>query len=245
MKTKKHKIIAASVAGPAHVQKRQQCQDYCRYAADGKNIVAAVADGAGSSRFGRIGARLVCDTIVDLLKNADFENIRPAVKKAVEVARHKAVLHRFNKSKSEKHLEDFSATLVGFVYNRGRGMFFHIGDGAALALGRSGQYIASLPENGSFRCETYFYTMPDWLENLRFTAFGESDAVFLMSDGVSGFAFHNGYREPEKNFIDPIHDFLIKEPCKRRAERALRNTLQTSKAQRLNSDDKTLLWAEL
>lgn len=245
MKTKKCKVIAASITGPAHSQKKQSCQDYCRYAVDGRNIVAAVADGAGSAKFGKIGARLICDTVVDLLKNADFAKVRPTVKRAVEVARQKAMLHRFNRSKSEKHLDDFSATLVGFVYNRGRGMFFHIGDGAALALNCSGQYTASLPENGNFRCETYFYTMPDWKENLRFTSFSEAQAVFLMSDGVSNFAFHRDYREPEKNFIEPIHDFLCNEPHKRRAVRALSNTLRTARAQRLNSDDKTLLWAQL
>lgn len=245
MKTKKCKVIAASITGPAHSQKKQGCQDYCRYAVNGRNIVAAVADGAGSAKFGKIGARLICDTIVDLLKNADFTKIRPAVKKAIEVARRKAILHRFNKSKSEKHLEDFSATLVGFVYNRGQGIFFHIGDGAALALNCCGRYTASLPENGNFRCETYFYTMPDWKENLRFTSFSKARAVFLMSDGVSNFAFHRDYREPEKNFIGPIHDFLCNEPHKGRAIRALSNTLRTAKAQRLNSDDKTLLWAQL
>ena len=245
MKTKKCKVIAASVTGPAHLIKRQNCQDYCRYAVDGRNIVAAVADGAGSAPFGKIGARLICDTIVDLLKNADFKSVKSTVKKAVEVARDKALRHRFNKSKSEKHLLDFSATLVGFVYRQGQGVFFHIGDGAALALKQDGRYIASPPQNGNFRCETFFYTMDDWKENLRFTNFSQAKAVFLMSDGVSGFAFDTDYLKPERNFIDPIHDFLSREPCKERAVRALSNTLQTPRAKKLNSDDKTLLWAEL
>ena len=245
MKTKKCKVIAASVTGPAHLIKRQNCQDYCRYAVDGRNIVAAVADGAGSAPFGKIGARLICDTIVDLLKNADFKSVKSMVKKAVEVARDKALRHRFNKSKSEKHLLDFSATLVGFVYRQGQGVFFHIGDGAALALKQDGRYIASPPQNGNFRCETFFYTMDDWKDSLRFTSFDNVDTIFLMSDGLTNFAFSPDFKRIEKGFLLPINNFLAQDISKQKAVRALINTLNTPIAKRLNSDDKTLLWARL
>ena len=49
----------------------------------------------------------------------------------------------------------------------------------------------------------------------------------------------------EPNFLLPINDFLNREKQQVRAVRALTNTLNTTRAKRLNPDDKTFLWARL
>lgn len=223
------------------------CQDYFRYTNRGKNFVAVVSDGAGSAKYGKIGARIVCETIGDLLANAEFSGIRKTIIKAIEVSRRKLLRHRYNKTKNVERINDFAATLVGAVCHGKQGLFFHIGDGAALALdeNNSENFVASRPENGVFSCETYFYTMDDWRENLRFTTFENADAIFLMSDGVTGFAFSKDFRRIEKKFIYPIHEYLSRETNKAHAIRALNNTLNTPDAKRLNNDDKTLFWAKL
>ena len=43
----------------------------------------------------------------------------------------------------------------------------------------------------------------------------------------------------------PINEFLTNEACAAKAVRALHNTLNTPRAQKLNPDDKTLLWAKV
>ncbi len=141
----------------------------------------------------------------------------------------------------------FAATVVGVVCHKGEGLFFHIGDGAALAFTSSdlSSYVASKPENGVFACETYFYTMDDWQESLRFTAFKEAHTVMLMSDGLTNFSFAPDFSRIEPNFLLPINDFLNREKQQVRAVRALTNTLNTTRAKRLNPDDKTFLWARL
>ena len=141
----------------------------------------------------------------------------------------------------------FAATVVGVVYHHGEGIFFHIGDGAAIAFTSkdSSQYITSKPENGIFACETYFYTMDDWKESLRFTPFHQADTIMLMSDGLTNFSFSQDFSRIEPNFLLPINNFLKTESQKDRAERALSNTFNTAKAQKLNPDDKTFLWAKL
>ena len=243
----KIRALATSITGPLHEARNMPCQDCFRYTNKGKNFVAVVSDGAGSAKFGKIGARIICETIGDLLANADFANIRHAIINAIEVSRSKLLRHRFNKTKDEEGINDFAATLVGTVCLGKKGIFFHIGDGAALALDEHNpeNFVASRPENGFFSCETYFYTMDDWKENLRFTAFENADAIFLMSDGVTSFAFSKDFRRIEKKFIYPIHEYLSKETQKARAIRALNNTLNTPDAKRLNNDDKTLFWAKL
>ena len=83
------------------------------------------------------------------------------------------------------------------------------------------------------------------MQNLRFTNFEKANTIFLMSDGLTNFSFSSDYRNIEKNFILPIHNFLIAESSKTKAQRALANTLNNAQARKLNSDDKTLLWARL
>lgn len=248
MKNKQHniRVLATSVTGLQHSHKGLPCQDYFLHT-KGKNFVAVVSDGAGSAKFGKIGARIICETICDLLKNAPFEKARDIISKAVEIARSKLCRHRFNKSKSERNIGDFAATVVGMIYYRNQGLFFHIGDGAAIAF-KDDEYqdfVASRPENGSFSCETYFYTQQEWRENLRFTGFEKAKTIFLMSDGLTTFSFSNGFNDIEKGFIAPIDTFLRSELGKSKAVRALKNTLNTPRAQKLNSDDKTLLWAKV
>ena len=66
-----------------------------------------------------------------------------------------------------------------------------------------------------------------------------------MSDGLTNFAFSPDYKRIERGFIAPINEFLRETPSKNKAVRALNNTLNTPQAKKLNSDDKTLLWAKI
>ncbi|MCQ2741016.1 MAG: protein phosphatase 2C domain-containing protein [Alphaproteobacteria bacterium] len=238
------KIIAASIAGKLHVNKNSPCQDHFQYA-QGKNLVAVVSDGAGSARYGKIGAKNLCSRLCDLLRNADFSKIEKEIADAVALVREGLTFHRLNKTKDEKGLVPFAATLVGVVCYQNSGLFFHIGDGAAIALKNKEEFIASRPENGNFSCETFFFTQPCWKENLRFTKFKDAKNILLMSDGLTSFAFVPDFSDIEHKFIDPINSFLSSEPSLSKAKKALVNTLNAPKAQRLNPDDKTLVWIEV
>ena len=241
------RVIATKITGGLHLAKQKPCQDFYQYACSGNKLVAVVSDGAGSAVYGKIGAKIICETLVNVLINTPLKNTKEAVVKAINMARARLVIHRLNKSKSEREILNFSATIVGVVYHKNRGIFFHIGDGAGIALNASQyeDFIASRPENGNFSCETFFYTMDDWKDSLRFTSFDNVDTIFLMSDGLTNFAFSPDFKRIEKGFLLPINNFLAQDISKQKAVRALINTLNTPIAKRLNSDDKTLLWARL
>ena len=66
-----------------------------------------------------------------------------------------------------------------------------------------------------------------------------------MTDGVTGFVFSDDFFRIQRKFLIPVLDYLENEPRKVRAEQALANTLNDTKAQRLNADDKTFFWAKL
>ena len=267
------RVIATKITGGLHLAKQKPCQDFYQYACSGNKLVAVVSDGAGSAKYGKIGAKIVCETLVNVLINTPLKNVEEAVAKAMQMARGKLVIHRLNKSKSEAEILNFSATVVGVAYHNNRGVFFHIGDGAGIAVHDSAslangadnlvrqndswtaifirnktnteRYTLSRPANGNFSCETYFYTMANWKECLRFTRIDKAEALFLMTDGVTNFALSDDMCRLKQGFIEPINSYLRKEPNKARALQALKNTLDTERARKLNSDDKTFLWAGL
>ena len=247
MMTKRQtKILGVSVCGTLHKSKNLPCQDYAGYKQNGKKIVAVVSDGAGSAKYGKIGAKIIVETLCDLLVKSKIKNIKQDIENAINIAREKIAFHRLNKHKSEGGLSDFSATLVGAFYDGNQGVFFHIGDGAALAFADNDyrKFVVSEPENGAFSCETYFYTMEDWKDCLRFTYFSEASSLVLMSDGVTGFVFDDDFAI-RQNFLVPIMQYLEGENRKTYAVEALKNTLDSERAQRINLDDKTILWAKL
>jgi len=246
-KQKQINVLATSIRGALHKARDLPCQDYSCSRAYKNKFIAVVSDGAGSAPHSRTGAKIICDTLCSLLINSDIENIKVDVKKAILTARQKLLFHRYNHSKTDKDFINFSATLVGAFCQNNRGVFFHIGDGAGIAF-KNGQYdnfVISEPENGAFSCETYFYTMDDWQDCLRFTNFENANRILLMTDGVTGFAFSDDFYKIRQNFLIPIIEYLEREKRKTYAITALRNTLNNKKAQHLNADDKTILWAEL
>lgn len=240
-------IVVASTVGPYHKARGMGGQDCFACMQNKGRVVAVVSDGAGSAKHGKIGAQYICEKICEVLIKADFKNIRQNVVDAIEYARDELMMHRLNKTKNENGLIDFSATVVGAAYQNGKGVFFHIGDGAGVALinDKAQNVVISEPENGIFASETFFYTMDDWKDSLRFTPFEKAQSLFLMTDGVTGFALKKNEKTLEQGFVLPINLFLMQENDGKKAARALKNTLETPKACRLSADDKTLMWVRL
>ncbi len=240
-------IIVASTTGLYHKNKGLQSQDYFAFQKSSNRIIAVVSDGAGSSKYGKIGAKCICETVTRILSRGNLTQIKQNIIDAIEASRDILLCHRLNKSKNENGLIDFAATVVGVLIEKDKGIFFHIGDGAGIAMleKNSDSYVISEPENGIFSSETYFYTMDDWKDSLRFTSFMGATGLFLMTDGVTKFALKKDERSIEKKFLTPIEKYLREEKNAKRAERALKNTLETPKATAICADDKTLMWIKL
>ncbi|MEI9851819.1 MAG: PP2C family serine/threonine-protein phosphatase [Sphingomonas sp.] len=247
------RVAGTSVAGPCHAN--DDCQDRHRvHVTPGGVLIAVVSDGAGSARFGAQGAALLCDHVVERL-NACFGSRRPgaavlaASARAVEegIAAARASAEAAAQAQGAR-LEAFHATLVGAVVARGRGgLFFHIGDGAALALDPRGQrWLLSAPQNGEYADTTFFFTEDAWRDNLRFKPIEPGyDTIFVMSDGVTELGLkHNGQgAEPFMPFFERSGASSPGRAA-RTARRRCRRTLDSSAVRERTADDKTLVWAQ-
>ena len=249
-------MAGSSVAGPDRSKSDPGGQDRHRIvtAASG-TLVAVVSDGAGSASHGGEGAAILC-RYVEAAAQAFLARTNEAacgraaliraclaIRGGIQAARRQAEASAAGRDGA---LSDYHATLVGAIGTPGGGLFFHIGDGAALALGRDGaDWLLSPPRNGEFADTTYFFTEPDWRSNLRFAYFDSRyDTIFLMTDGVTEVALtrEDGVPRPFLPFFKPIGAFLAGKG-RSEGETALSATLDSAAIRARSADDKTLIWA--
>lgn len=245
-------IVAGCATGAAHLKSGTSCQDAFHHDRSSHWVVATVCDGAGSSRHGGIGARLAADNIVKelvlLLDTApqalhgDCNYWRNGVTASIASTRS---LLKNRIGKNSEGLSEYHATIVGVVAGLNYGFFFHIGDGAGLALDIDSweATVVSPPQNGEYADQTYFYTMDNWEDYLRLTFFdGAPDLITLMSDGAMSFVASKGLGGLDPNFMGPVMRYLDTVDEKT-GSNALLNTLESPQTHTITGDDKTLLIA--
>ncbi len=238
------KVITASALGFNSGTPKDESQDCINYHSDNQSLIAIISDGAGSALFSKTGAEIICKSVCEELSKFS-DDIRKARKNIFDVIAKARTEIEKTASKSKTHLSDYHATLIGVIANNYYGFMFHIGDGVAIASQNADftDFIISKPENGDYINETYFLTMNNWEEHLRIIDFENPRYLCLMSDGLTGFAFSNDYDEIKSGFLAPISRFLDNNEVDY-ASKALFNTISSSNAHNINSDDKSIIWAK-
>lgn len=248
------KIVGASARGDAHIKSDMPCQDHHHYQIRNNILVAIVCDGAGSAKNAEIGARMGSEHLTNALISAlnesttDYLLNESDFRKLIES---KLSILRANVTQeatiNQLSIYDYHATLVGLAIGPEGGFFFHIGDGAAIALNhdRISTVAHSAPENGEFADQTYFYTIDDWQNHLRITPIGkEANIILLMSDGTMPFCLNKSHNAVEPKFFQPLDNYLLqKEINSETGSQALLKTLSSDRANLISKDDKTLIWA--
>ena len=235
--------VAASRIGGAHVQSGVPCQDSSRVVVDSGNLIACVADGAGSARHSDKGSSVAVDTFVtvskDRLKGRKGLDLMEVALQGFEDAR-QAVL-----KVAEENPREYATTFLGLIATKDEVVSVQVGDGAVIVDGE----LASDPDSdensklGSYVNETRFITERD-VAPMKFSASKRVSRVALMTDGLENVAIqNNGYqRVPHMQFFDPMFEWLNRSDEERRSTE-LGEFLESDRIRAKTSDDVTLLLA--
>lgn len=179
---------SAEGVGARHRQKAEPSQDRLGVSVfmgpgDEPWIIAAVADGAGSTDHGGIGAGIAVATFVAAVTScitageaSDLDAmLRAAVTRArTEIAR---------VADEQGHaIREYATTLSAMIGNRHAAGYLQIGDGVMVA--GPDWHVIMPPQNGEHADETVFLTCPDWLAWLQTKVVPTPPAtIVLMTDG--------------------------------------------------------------
>lgn len=174
-------------------KERKPCQDYTTHRITDDCAAIALADGAGSARYAKVGARVAASTFV-WYYTSEPTRIREAVDGFLDRVLRNVEEKAYFKS---AHLRDLSTTLLGFALHGDEALFLHVGDGMALLLKDGTASVLSEGFRGEFCNETTFVTSG----RKPLTLFGKLDdfaGVVLMSDGAQFIFFDRAARKPAR-----------------------------------------------
>lgn len=251
----KWRVAHASVIGAAHLAQNTECQDrfICRRIEtdEGEILIAAIADGAGSTSSGQIGAELACRIFAD--EAEDFLKTRGASLRSLNHDFGKYWLEFFQQQiaataeKEQKPVRDYASTFVAAVVGANSAAFFQVGDGAIVYS------LREKPEDYVFGIdpvETEYANVTDFLtDNDAFSAlrFKQTDApiedLILFSDGIFAVAVDYKTNQPHAPFLRPMIAPLVSGQNVEGLSAKLENFLASAKINEKTDDDKTLILA--
>jgi Protein phosphatase 2C len=179
---------SAEAVGAHHRQKSEPSQDRLGVSVlNGPGgepwIIAAVADGAGSTEHGGIGAGIAVATFIASVTasiTAGETSDLDAVLRAA-VTRTRTEIARVADEQGHT-LRDYATTFSAMVGNRHAAGYIQIGDGVMVA--GPDWHVIIPPQNGEHADETVFITCPDWLAWLQTKIVPTPPAtIVLMTDG--------------------------------------------------------------
>ncbi len=255
MNREKWRVAQASVIGAAHVSQNTVCQDrlLCRTieTAHGEVLIAAVADGAGSTMRGQRGAEIACQFFVEqtgeFLKsaNASVASLTEEFgKRLIGFLQEKIAAAAAEEKKS---LREFATTFVGAVADESGAAFYQIGDGAAVfsANGAPESYRFGIePAESEYINLTDFITDDAADERLRFAYIAEPiEDLILFSDGIFAVAVNYQTMKPHEPFLMPMIAPLRNGSNAAGLNEKLEKFLASPKINEKTDDDKTIILA--
>lgn len=181
------------------------CQDRAWVHASGERLVAIVADGAGSTELGQVGANIatqVMGAALAELSDVTREAIVEAFRGAVQAVNEEAV-------RLERPVSDLSSTLLGAVAGASEAFFFQIGDGAVAYRLGDDYAVAIWPEGGEFVNTTVFVTSPDAEKHFQVRRIaGSVQEVMVFSDGIQYLVLDHKVKVPHQKFFHSVSEQL-------------------------------------
>lgn len=239
------RVIGASVEGSSHRQAGRGCDDACGWRQAGGLLLLAVADGAGSARWGGEGARIAVEAALGALYDGLLElslDWGLALGRALRAARVVLEAEAYYRGQP---LREFATTLLLAVADGERLGAVQLGDGAIVARRGGHWQRLTRPNEGEYANETVFLTVsePQRHASSFVGPCGDLEALVLLTDGLEGLALNLREGEPHAPFFEALHRFARQGEAVGALEAALRRELASERIEARTDDDKTLLIA--
>jgi hypothetical protein len=251
-------VAFASAIGTSHIKANKPCQDVCKCEeVKDKNqkpiLIAIASDGAGSSLYSDTGAKMICDTIMEEIKDFLIKgHLVQEITKEIVIEWLKCFLRKielYAKEIATTHKE-LACTLLGAVVGTEYSAYFQIGDGAIIISPKQEQDEYSLvfwPSRGEYENTTFFVTDNNCLkEYLMFEVREQSiNEVAIITDGIQSIALSYHNRTVFKPFFYPLFTYLRSSSIEgvNKTNFELLNFLSSDKINKRIDDDKTLVLA--
>lgn len=238
-----YRICGDSQKGKSHETNGSLCQDFHYFIVRADFVVAAVADGLGSSKHSDISSKMAATRTVEycsknIRKGMSDNNIISTIKRAFDGVNFAI------KQKAGDFLDDYDTTLTLAIFIGGEVYFGHAGDSGIIALRCDGLFEqVTEPQLGSgYGKERPVYPLAaesHWV-------FGKykhrAKALFLMTDGVLNKAVPPLLEDQEYK-LDHAYLYYLYDNMNKNTD--LDNWVKTELAcilpQEINYDDKTLV----
>ena len=243
--------IAESVQGTNHSAAGTPCQDSCavHILGDGAEaaLIACIGDGAGYVKYGDIGSRLACQSVIESASShfemhSSFADLQTSdVLKWCEIARTRIAEHA---ALCDRPVREYATTLGAAMVSSRGSVFFQIGDGAIVVRKNRVLGVVFWPQSGEYINTTNFLTSDDYSGHLQFltTTNGFAD-VALLTDGIERLALKFDSLTPHPPFFQPLFQALRTTTDVEGLGEALRQFLQSDSMREKTDDDKTLVLA--
>lgn len=248
------KQLALSVTGKSHSDRNEPGQDYCRAGVltfqDREFFIGLVADGAGSTVNGGIGAEIACETLYariidEIHASGGSPGIADAQVRAWISAARTAVEGRAEKEGDR--IREFACTLIGVVATEGYLLCFQIGDGCIVTgNGKGGFRAVFWPEQGEYANTTFFLTDEDYSDHIKIEHGTEPPhEIALFTDGLQNLVLSFGTKTVHEGFFSPLFLALLRNPDSGFVDlsRHLKTLLTSESVNARSDDDKTLVLA--
>ena len=216
-----------SLRGTSHISADIVCQDAHRIKQLRNGwIVAAIADGVGSSKYSDIAAKIAVDTVIYVIETGliSTEITDPYVDYIMRLGFITA-LHNITCAANMRNdvMKNYDTTLTAIIYDGKRIVYGHVGDGGIIGLTVSGEYI---PVTKVQKGDEYNMVIP-LRAGLSYWVFGTSDEKFasllLFTDGLldiampsllSGGVYVRFVKQFIENSPNKVKAFLLSDSCK-------------------------------
>ncbi len=185
----------------------EECQDFAICATSNGVLIAVLADGAGSTKGGGIGARAACMSFVRLATS--HSNKDHAIDSHCFLEIFGLVVNDVRRLSNDLNCNhsDLASTLVGVICEPDATHISQIGDGAAVVRRGEDWTIPVWPAETEFVNTTHFVTSANALDSVQIqVGLPPIDELVMFSDGLQHLVLDAKSKEPHLQFFHSVSE---------------------------------------